>query len=104
MSFYKMQINALNKTTHHILKNEVELILPQFPKGKKSKGGIFSAIISGFVGLAFEVLLSFWHKRRHKALHKAESAMSTKTDIQRNKLMHLENTSVYFMEFTMQKC
>ena len=37
MAFYKMQINAHNKTTHHILKNEVDLILPEFPKGWKNK-------------------------------------------------------------------
>ena len=37
MSFYKMQINAHNKTTHHILKNGVDLILPKFPKGRQSK-------------------------------------------------------------------
>ena len=61
MSFYKMQINACSKTVHHILKNEVDLILPKFPKGRKSKRGIFSAIISGFVGLAFEGILSFLH-------------------------------------------
>ena len=30
-AFYKMQINAHNKT-HHILKNKVDLILPKFPK------------------------------------------------------------------------
>ena len=53
MSFYKMQINAYNKTAHHILKNEVDLILPKFPEGRKSRRGIFSAIVSGFVGLAF---------------------------------------------------
>ena len=87
-----MQINAHNKTAHHILKNEVDLILPKFSKGRKSKRGIFSAIISGFVGLAFEGISSFLHNRRHKALHKAVSVMSIKTDIQRNKLMHLENT------------
>ena len=49
MSFYKMQINACIKTAHHILKNEVDLILPKFPKGRKSKRGIFSAIISGLL-------------------------------------------------------
>ena len=27
MAFYKMQINAYNKTTHHIQKNKVDLIL-----------------------------------------------------------------------------
>ena len=81
MSFYEMQINAHNNTAHHIVKNEVDLILPKFPEGRKSKRGICSAIISGFVGLAFEGILSFLHNRRHKALHKAVSTMSTKTDI-----------------------
>ena len=94
ISFYKMQINAHNKTAHHILKNEVDLILSKFPKCRKSKRGIFSAIISGFVGLAFEGILNFLHNKRHKALHKAVSTMSIKTDVQRNKLMHLENTLV----------
>ena len=45
-----MQINAHNKTAHLILKNEVNLILPKFPEGRKSKRN-FSTIISGFVGL-----------------------------------------------------
>ena len=40
MSFYKMQINAHNKTAHHISKNEAGLILPRFPEGRKSKRGI----------------------------------------------------------------
>ena len=59
MAFYKMQINACNKTAHHILNNEVDLILPKFPEGGKSKRGIFSTITSGFVGLAFEGIFSF---------------------------------------------
>ena len=49
MAFYKMQINACNKTVHHILNNEADLILPKFPEGRKVRG-IFSVIISGFVG------------------------------------------------------
>ena len=99
MAFYKMQIKTLNKTAHHIIKNEVDLILPNFPKGQKRKRGIrgiFSAVISGFVGLAFEGILSFLHNRRHKALHKAVKAMSIQTDIQRNNLMHLDNTLVLY--------
>ena len=96
MAFYKMQIKACSKTTHHILKNGVDLTLPKFPKGQKSKRGIFSAIISGFVGLAFKGILNFLHNRKHKALHKAVKAMSIQTDIQRNKLMHLENTLVIY--------
>ena len=48
MAFYKMQINVCNRTAHHILKNEVDLILTKFSEGRKSKRGIFSTIISGF--------------------------------------------------------
>ena len=59
MVFYKMQIKAHNKTVHHILKNEVDLILLKFPEGQKTR--IFSAIILGFVGLAFKEILSFLH-------------------------------------------
>ena len=92
MAFYKMQIKACNATSHHILKNKVDLILPKFHKRQKNKRGIFSAIITGFTGLAFEGISSFLHHKRHKALHKVVKAMSISTDAQRNKLMHLENT------------
>ena len=40
MAFYKMQIKAHNATAHHLLKNEVDLILPKFYKGQKNKRGI----------------------------------------------------------------
>ena len=86
MAYYKMQINAHNKTAHHIFKNEVDVILPKFPEGRKSNIGIFSTIISGFVALAYEGISSYLHNRRHKALHKAVHAMSSKADIQINKL------------------
>ena len=46
-----------------------------------------------FLVLAFEGISSFLHHKGHKALHKAVKAMSMPTDMQRNKLMHLENTS-----------
>ena len=95
MAFYKIQINVHNKTTHHIFNNKVDLILPKFPEGKKSKRGIFSTIISGFVGVAFEGISSFVHNKRHKALQTGVCAMSSKVDIQRN-LMHLENTLVMY--------
>ena len=91
-----MQIKAHNNTAHHILKNEVDLILPKFYEVQKSKRGIFSAIISGFIGLAFKGISSFLHHKRHKALHKVVKAMSITMDMQRNKLMHLENTLVMY--------
>ena len=94
MTFYKMQIKAHNTTAHHILKNEVDLILPKFYEGWKNKRGIFSAIVTAFIGLAFEGISSFLHHKIHKALHKVVKAMSVSMDTQRNKLMHLENTLV----------
>ena len=62
----------------------------------RQTSGIFSAIITGFIGLAFESISSFLHNMRHKALHKAVKAMLVTTDMQRNKLMHLENTMVMY--------
>ena len=91
-----MQINAWNKAVHHILKNEVDLILLQFSEGRKGKRGFFSTIISGFVGLAYEGLSSFLHNRRQKVLHKVVCTMTSKVDIQRNRLIHLENTLVMY--------
>ena len=96
MAFYKMQIKAHNDTAHHILKNKVDLTLSKFPEGQKVKEKIFSATISGFVGLAFEGISSFLHNKRHQALHKAVKAMSVQTDKQRNKLIHLEDTLVMY--------
>ena len=50
MAFYKMQIKDHNNTSHHILEDEVDLILPKFSKGQKSKRGILVQL--------FQVLLA----------------------------------------------
>ena len=94
MALYKVQITSHNLTAHKILKNEVDLILPKFHKEHRNKRGIFGAIISGFLGLAFEGISSFLHHKRHKSLQKAVKAMSISTEAQRNKLMHLENSLI----------
>ena len=91
-----MQIKAHNAMAHHILKNEVDLILPKFYMEQRNKRGIFGTIISGFIVITFERISSFLHHKRHKALHKAVKALSILTDVQRNKLMHLENTLVMY--------
>ena len=80
MVLYQMQITAHNLTAHRILKNEVDLILPKFHKEHRSKRGIFGAIISGFLGLAFKGISSFLHHKRHKALQKAVKAISISTE------------------------
>ena len=96
MAFYRMQIKACNATAHHILKNEVDLILPKLYTEQRNKRGIFSTIISGFIGLVLKAVLSFLHHKRHKALHKAVKAMSISLDVQRNKQVRLENTLVMY--------
>ena len=57
--FYKHQIKSLNKTAHHILINEVDLILLQFSINRKEKRGIFTLLITGFIGLADEGISIF---------------------------------------------
>ena len=59
MAFYELQINACNAVVHHILKNEVDLILPKFYIEQRNNRGIFGTIISRFIGLAFEGISSF---------------------------------------------
>ena len=62
----------------------------------------FLEIISGFLGLAFEGILSFLHHKRHKALQNTVKAMSVTTEAQRNKLMHLENSLIMYGVYNME--
>ena len=73
VDYYRKQIKSYNNTAHHILKNEIDLILPQLPA--KQKCGIITTLVSGFIGLAYEGIPSFLHNRRHKAV----KAMGSKT-------------------------
>ena len=70
---------------HHILRNEINLILPQVPR--KPKHGIISTLVSSFIGLAYEGISSFLHHKRNTALNKAVKAMDSKANIQCNKLI-----------------
>ena len=53
MAFYRMQIKAYNFTAHHILKNEVDLILTKFHEGQKSNKRNFSCINLRIYGISF---------------------------------------------------
>ena len=102
MSLYKMQINAHNLTAHKILKNEVDLILPKFQTERRNQRAIFGTIISGFLGLAFEGISSFLYHKRQRALQEAVKMMSITTDIQRNNLMHLENSLIMYRVYNVE--
>ena len=80
----------------NILKKAVYLIFPKFYMEQRNKRGIFGTIISGFIGLAFEGISGLLHHKRHKSPYKAVKAMSISTDVERNKLMNLENTLVMY--------
>ena len=83
------------------MKNEIGLILPTFPKEKRPKRGailasVLGGVASSIISLAYEGISSFLHHKRHKALHKAVKVMERKTDLQHNKIHHLEDTMIMY--------
>ena len=63
---------------------------------KKQKHRIITKLLSSFIGLAYEGISSFLHHKCNKALHKAVKAMDSKTTIQCNKLIELENSMLMY--------
>ena len=65
MYLYKHQMDYYEKTVYNILEKDIRLILPKFEnneikdKQNRPKRQIISALISGFIGLAFEGISSF---------------------------------------------
>ena len=59
--YYKRLIKSYNNTAHNILKNEIDLILPQVPR--KQKHGIITTLLSSFIGLAYKGISSFLHHK-----------------------------------------
>ena len=93
--YYKRLINSCNNTIHNILKNEINLILPQIPR--KQKCGSITTLVSSFIGLAYEGISSFLHHKQNKALYKAVRVMDSKTTIQHNKLRQLKNSMFMYV-------
>ena len=66
MYLYKHQVEYYKKTVYDILEKDIGLILPRFEDREKNKNQrcqkrqIISALISGFIGLAFEGISSFF--------------------------------------------
>ena len=66
MYLYKHQVEYYEKMVYNILEKDIGMILPKFGntenidiKSKCPKRQIISALISGFIGLAFEGILSY---------------------------------------------
>ena len=81
--------------------DDIGKILPKFPTDNRHKQGAILAFILGSVtskviGLAYKGISSFLHHKRHKALHKAVEVMNKKTNIQHNRIHHLEDTMIMY--------
>ena len=65
MYLYKHQVEYYERTVYNILEKDIGMILPKFDNtesntlSKRPKRQILSAIISGFIGLAFEGISSY---------------------------------------------
>ena len=81
--------------------NDIDKILPKFLTDHRHKRGailasILGSIASMVIGLTYEGISSFLHHKRHKALHKAVAVMGRKTNIQCNRIHHLEDTMIMY--------
>ena len=55
IEYYRKQITYYNQTAADILTNELALILPTFPTQNREKRGIITSLITGFIGLAYDI-------------------------------------------------
>ena len=81
--------------------NDICKILPKFPTDCRHKRGtilasVLGSIASSIIGLAYEGISSFLHHKRNKALHKAVAVMDQKTNLQCNRIHHLEDTVIMY--------
>ena len=65
VEFYKEQIEYCNHMAYEILRNEIGLILPTFPKDRRPERGailafVLGGIASSMIGLAYEYISSFF--------------------------------------------
>ena len=98
---YQRQIQYYNQTAYDTLTDNIGKILPKFLTDNRHKqGAILASILGSFaskvIGLAYEGISSFLNHKRHKALHKAVAVMNKKTDIQHNRIHHLEVTMIIY--------
>ena len=82
------------------MQNEIGLILPNFNSRKKRfLTTILAIIATKVIGLAFEAISSFLHHKRHKALQKAINALNSRTNIDHNRVYHLEDTMIMYGKY-----
>ena len=95
------KIQYYNCTAYDTLTNDIGKILPTFLPDHRLKrvailASILGSVASSVIGLAYEGISSFLHHKRHKALHKSVAVMDKKTNIQHNRMHHLEDTMIIY--------
>ena len=88
MYLYKHQVEYYEKTVYDILEKDIGLILPRLEdremkvNQKCQKRQIIPALISRFIGLAFEGISSFLQHKQEKALQQAMHTMNKRVNIE----------------------
>ena len=98
---YQRQIQYYNRTAYDTLTNVIGKILPKFPTNNRHErrvilNSILGSVASKVIGLAYEGISNFLHHKKHKALHKAVAIMNKKTEVQHNRIHHLEDTMIMY--------
>ena len=94
MYLYRHQVEYYEKTVYNILEKDIGLILPNFGNIETNvhlkcpKKQIISALISGFIGLAFEGISSYLQHKQEKALQQAMHTMNKRINIEQNRVFH----------------
>ena len=103
MYLYKHQVEYYEKTVYNILEKDIGMILLKFGntdnsnvQSKRPKRHIISALVTGFIGLAFEGISSYLQHKRQKALQKAMYTMNKRNNIERNRVFHLEDSMIMY--------
>ena len=102
MYFYKHQVEYYEKMVYEILVKDIGLILSKFEdrekniKQKHQKRQIISALISGFIGLAFKGSSSFLQHKQEKALQQAMHTMNKRINIEQNIDFHFEDSMIMY--------
>ena len=102
MYLYKHQVEYYEKTVYNILEKDIGMILPKFGntendiQSKQPKRQIISALISGFIGLAFEGISSYLQHKQQKALQQAMHTMNKRINIEQNRVFHLEDSMIMY--------
>ena len=87
--YFTVPENTSLLQVYDILDKDIGLILPKFEDREKNinqrcqKRQIISALISGFIGLAFEGISSFLQHKQEKALQQAMHTMNKRVNIRK---------------------